>query len=316
MITNKIRLLIFGLAALLGGCVDSDYDLTRIDRDQITIGDATSEFRIPLVSVRIGMNELTGGEENLQTMCDEISTWLPSQLPDGDFADLQKIHNDATYLSGLVDALIAQIQTDDAKLNELSALVWHKYRSAYLESLGLPDDVTETRFHATLREALRSSDDLLRNQIRALIRSGAQGFLTGFGIKPLTYSVEQIDLSDEVIDMLSENLDPAEVADPKNTLHLYGTITATLPVSAQLEAQLTPTDLRLPAQVNATQTTHPIAEARLFEPDLRQLVNGITIRIPIVLQRYYPERDFDTSTSYPITIDLRLIKRGGLKLNL
>ena len=49
---------------------------------------------------------------------------------------------------------------------------------------------------------------------------------------------------------------------------------------------------------------------------LRQLVGGITVRIPVTLLTYYRDLGFDDAADSQLTIDLRLLKRGGLKLNL
>ena len=53
---------------------------------------------------------------------------------------------------------------------------------------------------------------------------------------------------------------------------------------------------------------------QLFESDLRQIIEGAEIILPVSLEKYYPGYDF--SSGQQIVITLRLIKRGGLKLNL
>ena len=45
-------------------------------------------------------------------------------------------------------------------------------------------------------------------------------------------------------------------------------------------------------------------------------VGGITVRIPVTLLTYYRDLGFDDAADSQLTIDLRLLKRGGLKLNL
>ena len=54
---------------------------------------------------------------------------------------------------------------------------------------------------------------------------------------------------------------------------------------------------------------------RLFAEDLRQIVEGITIRIPVTLTEYYPGKGF-SDDRYQIVISLSLLKNGGLKLDI
>ena len=60
--------------------------------------------------------------------------------------------------------------------------------------------------------------------------------------------------------------------------------------------------------------TNEIRETQLFESDLRQIIEGAEIILPVSLEKYYPGYDF--TSDQQIVITLRLIKRGGLKLNL
>ena len=113
--------------------------------------------------------------------------------------------------------------------------------------------------------------------------------------------------------MLCENLDSEGTPNPKNTLHLYGSITSALPVSLRLVPYFSPTNVRFDVTVEPGKTNE-IRETQLFERDLRQIIEGAEIILPVSLEKYYPGYDF--TSDQQIVITLRLIKRGGLKLNL
>ena len=55
-------------------------------------------------------------------------------------------------------------------------------------------------------------------------------------------------------------------------------------------------------------------ETRLHENDLRQIIDGTEIILPVKLEKYFPGSGF--TPDQKIVIALRLVKRGGLKLNL
>ena len=78
----------------------------------------------------------------------------------------------------------------------------------------------------------------------------------------------------------------------------------------------TPTDITFEFDVEAAHSDSVIPQTQLFGNDLRQLVGGITVRIPVTLLTYYRDLGFDDTANNQLTIDLRLLKRGGLKLNL
>ena len=77
-----------------------------------------------------------------------------------------------------------------------------------------------------------------------------------------------------------------------------------------------PSDGAFEITVDATKEENAIPSTQLYADDLRQIVDGATIRIPIALEIYYRDRGFDNSAKQQITIDLRLVKRGGLKLDI
>ena len=118
-----------------------------------------------------------------------------------------------------------------------------------------------------------------------------------------------------------DNLDPESVpaGQRTSTLHLYGEIRSKLPLSLTLEPVFSSTRLDFTVAVDAKKVVNPIAESdgtQLFRKDLEQIISGVEVRIPITLERYYPALGFRPEEQEQIAIDLRLVKRGGLKLDI
>ena len=63
--------------ALMTACVDRDYDLSDLDFDNVAIGDENSEFRIPLATVQVSMDEIAENGVNIEAIFREADIWLP-----------------------------------------------------------------------------------------------------------------------------------------------------------------------------------------------------------------------------------------------
>lgn len=92
--------------------------------------------------------------------------------------------------------------------------------------------------------------------------------------------------------MLADNLDPEGTPNARNTLFLYGQITSGLPLSLLLDPSFSPTEITFQVGVGADKASNDIPQTQLFAEDLRQIVEGITIRIPVTLTEYYPGKGF------------------------
>ena len=97
------------------------------------------------------------------------------------------------------------------------------------------------------------------------------------------------------------------------TLDIYGEIISALPVSLQFSPRFYPTEVEFDIRVEPNVKTK-IGETRLHENDLRQIIDGTEIILPVKLEKYFPGSGF--TPDQKIVIALRLVKRGGLKLNL
>ncbi|WP_195285722.1 hypothetical protein [Alistipes shahii] len=309
------KLILLLLSGVLStACVDKDYDLGNIDTDNIAIGDEGSQFRIPLVKVLVSKDEIKNNDGDIEKIFREADIWFPTQLPDDKFVDLVKLQNEPAYVNTLLRTLREEMQTSDAKLASVVDLVWDKYAADFLPLLNLtaPDEQT---FKTAFKTAYRN-DASLRERLADEVSALARTYLTGsLGIDQLEYEVGHIDISSDIVDMLADNLDPEGTPNARNTLFLYGQITSGLPLSLRLDPRLSPTEVTFQVGVGADKASNDIPQTQLFAEDLRQIVEGITIRIPVTLTEYYPGKGF-SDDRYQIVISLSLLKNGGLKLDI
>lgn len=296
------------LCMIASSCIDKDYDLSQIDTEGVTIGDV---FELPLATVTVGMNELNKDGADIEALFDEADIWLPSSLPGGaESVDLLKIQNTPTYTTQLLDALIAQMQTDDAKIDAVADLLYAKYLDTFLPML--PPNTDPEDFKLVFIEAFRNTP-MLQDRLTAEVKNLANGYLTDLQVGEVTYDIGKIDIGSDIVDMLADNLDPKGTANPRNTLDIYGEITSALPLSLQFSPHFSPTEVKFDVHVEPNVTTR-IAETRLYESDLRQIIEGAQIILPVTLEEYFPGYGF--TSDQKIVIKLRLRKHGGLKLNL
>lgn len=296
------------LCMIASSCIDKDYDLSQIDTEDVTIGDV---FELPLATVTVGMNELNKDGADIEALFDEADIWLPSSLPGGaESVDLLKIQNTPSYTTQLLDALIVQMQTDDAKIDAVADLLYAKYLDTFLPML--PPNTNPRDFKPVFIEAFRNTP-MLQDQLTAEVKNLASGYLTDLQVGEVTYDIGKIDIGSDIVDMLADNLDPKGTANPRNTLDIYGEITSALPLSLQFSPHFSPTEVKFDVHVEPNVTTR-IAETRLYESDLRQIIEGTQIILPVTLEEYFPGYGF--TSDQKIVIKLRLRKHGGLKLNL
>lgn len=327
---NFFLLLLTG--ALFTACIDKDYDLENIDTDNVTIGGDESKFEIPLARVLVTLEDIANGDVNIQELCGKADKWLPSKLPGNtDYVDLTQLSRNS-YTDGLFDALIAEMQSTPAKLDEVTNMIWTDYRDEFASILGVPaNDAYETPFKEAFKLAVRNTEQQVLNEVK----SQFSGYLTeDLNVEPIDYNIGRVDISDDVVDMIADNLDPEGSGSSKNSLYLAGEITSKLPISLHLEPELksvsedgspAATILKFDVKVDATQETNEIKDSedtRLYAESLRQLLNNAAINIPVTLEKYYPDKGFETGTTPEgkanpqIEINLHLIKNGGLKLDI
>lgn len=307
--------LLFLVGLLAAGCVDKEYDLKDVETDNIAIGDSQSEFRCPLMTIRVSMQEITDNGIDIENVFRETDIWLPTELPDA-YVDIRRLVSDEAYVSTLLDLLVDELLVSDTKLDQVVELIWNTpaYRQSVTGSvpeLDLDDADTFRSLFRSLYQNNAQVRELLDEQVRLL----AHDYLTALQVDDITYDIDRIDLDDNIVDMLAENLDPEGTPDAKNTLHIYGTIANRLPLSAEIQARLRPTLIEVPVQIDAKSEENVIAETPIYGEDLRTLIRGCQVVIPVTLDRYY-RNGFDNTADCQLLIELHLVKRGGLKLNL
>lgn len=307
--------LLFLVGLLAAGCVDKEYDLKDVETDNIAIGDSQSEFRCPLMTIRVSMQEITDNGIDIENVFRETDIWLPTELPDA-YVDIRRLVSDEAYVSALLDLLVDELLVSDTKLDQVVELIWNTpaYRQSVTGSvpeLDLDDADTFRSLFRSLYQNNAQVRELLDEQVRLL----AHDYLTALQVDDITYDIDRIDLDDNIVDMLAENLDPEGTPDAKNTLHIYGTIANRLPLSAEIQARLRPTLIEVPVQIDAKSEENVIAETPIYGEDLRTLIHGCQVVIPVTLDRYY-RNGFDNTADCQLLIELHLVKRGGLKLNL
>lgn len=306
--------LLFLVGLLAAGCVDKEYDLKDVETDNIAIGDSQSEFRCPLMTIRVSMQEITDNGIDIENVFRETDIWLPTALPDA-YVDIRRLVSDEAYVSTLLDLLVDELLVSDTKLDQVVELIWNTpaYRQSVTGSvpeLDLDDADTFRSLFRSLYQNNAQVRELLDEQVRLL----AHDYLTALQVDDITYDIDRIDLDDNIVDMLAENLDPEGTPDAKNTLHIYGTIANRLPLSAEIQARLRPTLIEVPVQIDAKSEENVIAETPIYGEDLRTLIHGCQVVIPVTLDRYY-RNGFDNTADCQLLIELHLVKRGGLKIN-
>ena len=268
-------------AALASSCIDNAYDLSNVNTDDVTIGDEDSEYRLPLATVYVSMSELKEGGADIKTLFDEADIWLPSPLPgNAAYVDLRELQNTPETITPLLDALIDQMMDDDAKITAVADLLAEKYLSTFLPLL--PPNTDPADFKPVFIEAFRNMP-MLHDRLSGEVKSLAGSYLTELKVQDVTYDIGKIDIGGDVVDSL------------------------------RLVPYFSPTNVRFDVTVEPGKTNE-IRETQLFESDLRQIIEGAEIILPVSLEKYYPGYDF--TSDQQIVITLRLIKRGGLKLNL
>lgn len=310
---RKLTLLLLA-STLLAGCVDKEYDLKNVETDQVAIGDSESEFRCPLMTIRVSMQEIADNGTDIENIFREADIWLPTALPDS-YVEIRRLVSDEAYLGEMLDLLAEELLVSDTKMDEVIELIWNT--SLYRESVigSVPElDLNDVEAFRPLFRTFYRSNAAVRETLEELVRTFAHDYLSRLQVDDITYDIDRIELDGNVVDMLVENLDPEGTPDAKNSLQIYGTIDNRLPLSAEIRARLRPTLIEIPVDIEAKSEGNVIAGTPIYGEDLRTLVNGCQVVIPVTLDRYY-RNGFDDTADCQLLIQLHLVKRGGLKIN-
>ena len=309
----KKFLLLLCIAATGAACVDNDYDLSKINTDDIAIGGEGSVFEIPLATVSVSLAKLgrsdDGGNVNISDIYEEADIWLPASTPDGmAYFDIPKLAGNIDgYLTTTVDLLCEQMETDLDKRYAVAELIGEKYAEEFELGISTPPGVGVEEF---IKEYY--DKDEFRDQIAEAVKQLAQSYLSAIQIDPVSYEIPALDISKDVFDMLSDNLDPETVPNPKNVLYIYGEATSSFSIDFLATPLIEGTRISFTPFMVERGKTGQIDKVRFFKDDLDVLFNGSSLYMPISVEHYYPGQAFDDSQR--IVLKLHLRKLGGLKL--
>lgn len=184
----------------------------------------------------VTLEDIVNGDANIQELCGKADKWLPSQLPgNADYVNLTQLTL-SSYTDEIFDALIAEMKSSAAKLDEVTDMIWTDYREDLADALGVP---TGEQYEEVFKEAFRQAVRITDQRVLAEVKSQFSGYLTeDLSVEPIDYNIGRVDISDDVVDMLADNLDPEGSGSSKNSLYLAGEIFSKLPISLSLEPEL------------------------------------------------------------------------------
>ncbi len=308
------------------GCIDNAYDLTKLETDedsQIVIGNDNSEFKMPLVTIKFSVASLNkagqNGSVSITELMDEVHVWLPSTLPGGvDYIEIGRLMQDGVYLNSIVTALLDEMNANEQKRREVCSLIAQKYRGQVLAILdGLVSDAIITYIRNLSDEDAAEAIAKLYIQYNGIVAEAVRyidyEFLLGLQMEDISFDIPSIDISEELYDMLVENLAPENRQKSMNGLYIYGTIESDLPISFEINPRLQGLRTEL-GKISVSEGVNNLNEVRLSADDLYTLTQGYgaTFITSVNLGRYYINKKL--SSEHTVSIKLKLRKTGGLKL--
>ncbi len=306
---NKLLLLLLVPIATIS-CVDDSYDLSKVDTDNLVIG-GEAVIEMPLAQIVFGLPDLVSDDNATMDVVDvfsEVDIWTPTTISEVDVALLVNNSNASTdYSADLLGGLVDEMETSTEKLNEVAWLVATKYRDQFSElvpSANLTDEEFVSQFMAAFERDPQGVG-------AALIALG-QSYLSGVTFSPVKVNIDQIAISDVVIDMLADDLDHAD-----SYLELTGTIENNIPLTMYTNpvANNPLGALILDfGHVDVDLGVTAIKPIRITGENLRAIINGSTIEIPINFKSYERGSLSASDAAYDVVILLQLNRYGGLAL--
>lgn len=315
------------LVSMITSCIDKDYDLSQINTDDIAIGDNQSEFKMPLATIHFSSKDICNNTSNyqisLKELYDEADIWFPTTLPDGaNYIDIYRILNsedlDSTYLLSIVNALEEELQTDATKRNSIASHIATKYRNTFINALTALSDPTLIAYAATIQEA---NDQEAAAIIAELIVSYPEytteaiktvfvRFLEKLNLEDIDTTIPRLDISQDIRDMLLNNLDDISVTNPANCLYIYGQADNRFPFIFQINTHIDHTSIDF-GDIVVNQGVNELNEVRVMRGDMQRLLDGTNFRVNILTLRYYPHLPFTDDTEFCIQLHIR--KTGALQ---
>lgn len=314
-------LLFFALIAV--SCVDEQYDLSKIESDNIAIGNDESEFRMPLTRLSIHVEQLIAeseeGEVTILETYNEADIWLPTELPGGvDYVEVVRLSEDEAYLRSILDALFAEMRSSESKRMEVCTLIATSYREEFISLLAahIPQGVLDPILAADTAEAAELITALFLNnewqeQVVEGITEIAEYHICDMQVDDVIYEIPNLGLSADVEKMILDNLDPIEAEPAINALYLYGAIDCELPFQVQLQPYFEGTNVAF-GTLHISHDYTPIDEVRISSEDMQTILGGTCLHMPVLIERYYPH--IGISHDQVIHVNTSLRKTGSLQL--
>lgn len=310
-------------ALIVVSCVDEQYDLSKIESDNIAIGSDESEFRMPLTRLSIHVEQLTAeseeGEVTILETYNEADIWLPTELPGGvDYVEVVRLSEDEAYLRSILDALFAEMRSSESKRTEVCTLIATSYREEFISLLAahIPQTVLDPILTADTAEAAEQIASLFLNnewqeQVIEGITEIAESHICDMQIDDVLYEIPDLGLSADVETMILDNLDPIEVEPADNALYLYGAIDCELPFQVQLQPYFEGTNVAF-GTLHVGHDYTPIDEVRISSDDMQTILSGTRLHMPVLIERYYPHIGINPDQVIQLNTSLR--KTGSLQL--
>lgn len=317
-------LIVMSIGFILISCIDSKYDLSQIESDGIAIGNNDSEFLMPLVNIKFqasNFNASTEDDMSISGLQEQINVWLPAQLPNNaSYVDIQKLANNKEYKQALLDNLYAEMQRDENKRKEVCKYVIAEHKPTVIEALRNSSNAVVA---AAALQINRIPDteavDLLSNlfityptDVKNILNDiSDEDLIDNVEIENVLVDIPAFDISDDVLDMLVDNLDGDNVTSPINALYLFGTINSNFPFLFKVNPTIYNTRINF-GELSIDNGSTKINDIRVFRGDFEKMSNGSQLVMPVILEKYYPNIDINDNTQLDISISLR--KTGGLNL--
>lgn len=314
--------IVFCGAMMLSSCIDEKYDLSNIDSDDITIGGDESEFFMPLATINYAANSIKTNSRGgtINDLFEEINKWLPSTLPGNEsYVDLQRME-EKEYKAEILNSLYDEILANEKKRTDVCEYVLENHKNELVSRLRTSENAVVANgailiMATSVNEGVEILSGLIISypqDVRTIFNSLSDYDLIDYRIEDIYIEIPALDISDDVVQMLSGNLDPESVGDPVNALYIFGSIYSELPLMLQINPYIENTGISLGDISLDEKKRTEFEDIRVNSGDLQVVVDGANLIIPVTLQRYYPNSDFNEDSEIEISISLH--KTGGLTL--
>ncbi len=299
-------------AMFFGACINEEYDLSKINADDITIGGDNSQFEMPLATITVKTSALHGEGIGIEEVFEEVDIWLPAELPDGaDYVDLQLMEsNEGGYRDQLIDAMLAQMKIDLEKRRLVADHLEEDYASSFDDllpagsTMSISDFIFEHFDDEGMEEYLHERIDFLAHDYLVDVATS---------IDAVDCNIGSINIDSSTIDMITQGVGTRENPSTTNYLAIFGTVESKIPVDVSTSAQIVDTGVLIELDVHHNEV-NAIPESRIYAEDLYRMAIDTHLLLPVGLDRYYPNEPFTAHNETALTLTLSLRKKGGLGL--